>query len=196
MGLDELLQEVKAVALQPVAIGILRATANSAKQVHGVRYQALTAKVRGLTTDCKYILPCPHAPVGEQVCAKVRCRGIDYTSEVIKDILFSGIYDQEVRGEVFGDSAIEDKSVNELVRFVEAKEAARDAAWRQTGSDHGSSSLLIQEEIPPRQQQPTATTSAKQPANWHAPKEALLHMWSGFLRLRCPPERFHQPSSI
>ena len=53
---------------------------------------------------------------------------MNYTSEVIKDILLSGIYDQEVRCEVLGDSSVEAKSVNELVRFIEAKEAARDAA--------------------------------------------------------------------
>ena len=39
-----------------------------------------------------------------------------------------GIYDHNVRREILGDSAVKDKTVNELIRFVEAKEAARDAA--------------------------------------------------------------------
>ena len=43
-------------------------------------------------------------------------------------ILLSGIYDHNVRREVLGNSAIEDKTVNELNGFVEAKEAACDAA--------------------------------------------------------------------
>ena len=110
MNLDELLREVKAVAVQPVAVGILRATAHSARQAHGERLQVFAAKVRWLTTDCKNILPCPHAPVGEQVCTIVGCRGVDYTPEVIKDILLSGIYDHDVRRE-----AIEDKTVNKLI---------------------------------------------------------------------------------
>ena len=63
-----------------------------------------------------------------QVCTIVGCRGVDYTPEVIKDILLSGIYDHDVRREVLGSSSIEDKSVNDLIRFVEAKEAACDAA--------------------------------------------------------------------
>ena len=58
----------------------------------------------------------------------VGCRGVNFTPEVIKDILLSGIYDRDVGREVLGDSAIEDKTVNELIRFAEAKEAARDAA--------------------------------------------------------------------
>ena len=121
MGLNELLQEVKAMADQPVAVGILRATAHSAKQAHGERFPLFAAKVCGLTSDSQ---------VGDQICSTAGCRGVNYTPEVIKNILLLGIYDQDVRREVLGDRAIEDKSVNELVRFVEAKEAARDAALR------------------------------------------------------------------
>ena len=61
LSLNKLMKEVKAVAVQPVAVGILRATAHSAKQAYRERFQAIAAKVRGLTTDCKYILSCPHA---------------------------------------------------------------------------------------------------------------------------------------
>ena len=88
-----------------------------------------TAKVRGLTTDCNYILPCPHAAANAQVCMEAAdCRCINYTPEVIKDILLSGIYKLDVHRKVLGTAGIEDKSVNDLVRIVEAKEAARDAA--------------------------------------------------------------------
>ena len=62
MGLLEvaaLLTQVKAVAVQPVAVGILRAVAHSAKQASGERFQTFAAKVRGLTTDCNYILALP-----------------------------------------------------------------------------------------------------------------------------------------
>ena len=98
LDLDSLIREVKAVAVLPVAIGILRATAHSAKQACGERFQAFAAKVRGLTTDCNYVLPCPHAVTAAQACTAVPgCCGVDYTSEVIKDILLSGIYDLVVR---------------------------------------------------------------------------------------------------
>ena len=46
LNLDELMREVKAVAVQPVAVGILRATAHSAKQAHGERFQAFASKVQ------------------------------------------------------------------------------------------------------------------------------------------------------
>ena len=41
------MKEVKAVAVQPVAVGILRATAHSAKQANGERFQAFAARVQG-----------------------------------------------------------------------------------------------------------------------------------------------------
>ena len=104
--MDELLREVKAVAVR-----IMSAAAHSAKQAHVERFQAFPARARGLTIDCQYVLPCPHMPDGKQVC------GVDYTPKGIKDILLSGICNQDVRREVLGDSSVEDKSVNELVRF-------------------------------------------------------------------------------
>ena len=127
LDLENLIRKVKAVAVRPAAVGILRATAHSEKQASGEQFQAFAAKVRGLTKDCNYVLPCPHATA--QVCTTVPdCRGVNYTPEVIKDILLSGIYNLDVRRGVLGTAGIEDKTVNNLVHIVKAKEAARDAA--------------------------------------------------------------------
>ena len=161
-----------------MAVGILRATAHWAKQAHGDRFQAFAAKVRGLTTDCKYILPCPHAAADAQVCAIVGCRG-NYTPAVIKDILLSGKYDHDIRREVLGSISIEDKSVNDLIRYVEAKEAARDAAVgnKQTSSGRGRGScvFVIQEILQTGQRQQAAAASAEErPAEWRAPEEVTM----------------------
>ena len=78
LDLDSLLREVKAVAVLPVAIGILRATAHSAKQACGERFQAFVAKVRNLTTDFNYVLPCPHAT--SAACQERRCSFVDLLS--------------------------------------------------------------------------------------------------------------------
>ena len=72
LAVDVLLTQVKAVAVQPVAVGILRATAHSAKQSSGERFQTFGAKVRGLTTDCNYVLPCPHAVAPARACTLVQ----------------------------------------------------------------------------------------------------------------------------
>ena len=134
LAVDALLTQVKSVAVQPVAVGILRATAHSAKQAAGERFQTFAAKVRGLTTHCNYILPCPHAPPAApgtpavRACAVANCMGTDYTSAIIKNILLSGIHDHNVCREVLGTVGVEEKSVHEIIRMVKGKEAARDAA--------------------------------------------------------------------
>ena len=75
------------------------------------------------------MLPCPHAGASARACALIQnCAGVDYTPEVIKDILQSGIHEPDVRREVLGTSGIEEKSIHEIIWIVEAKEAARDAA--------------------------------------------------------------------
>ena len=87
LGVDELLQEVKAIAVQPVATGLRRAEAHSARQLQGEWFQAFAARTRGLMVNCQYVLPCPHARANEDVCSVRGCRGVDYSSEVVRDVL-------------------------------------------------------------------------------------------------------------
>ena len=96
---------------------------------------------------------------------------------IVKDILLSGIYDHDVRREVLGDGATEDKTVNELIRFVKAKEAARDAAiggrpaaaTAAATSSYKRSSRQDGNNPPQKLQQQQGF-----PAKRHAPKEAPL----------------------
>ena len=83
LSVADLLSQVKTVAVLPVATGILPAMAHSAKQGSGERSQTYAAKVRGLTTDCDYMLPCPHAVAPAQACttAGANCTGVDCTLE-------------------------------------------------------------------------------------------------------------------
>ena len=98
-------------------MGLRRAEAHSARQQQGERFQAFAARARGLVVDCQYILPCPHAPANENVCNIIGCRGVDYSLEVVRDVLLSGIYDQDIKRDVLGDSTL-----------VDNKKAARDAS--------------------------------------------------------------------
>ena len=113
-----------------------------------------------------------------QVCAIVGCRGVDYKREVIKDILLSGIYNHNVCREVLGSSSVKDKSVNDLIRFVEAKEAAHNAAVgnRPAAAAAAASSSYKKSSRQDNGSRPqAATTSAEErPAEWPAPEEALM----------------------
>ena len=76
---------------------------------------------------------------------------------MIKDILLFGIYNLDVRREELGTTGIEDKTINDLVRIVEAKEAARDAAG---GNRPAATSAAASYKKSTRQE----TTSRPQPA--------------------------------
>ena len=89
----------------------------------------------------------------------------------------SGKYDHDIRREVLGSISIEDKSVNDLIRYVEAKEAARDAAVgnKQTSRGRGSCVFVIQEILQTGQRQQAAAASAEErPAEWRAPEEVTM----------------------
>ena len=47
---------------------------------------------------------------------------------MVRDILLSGIFNQDIKRDVLGDSTLKSKTLNELIRFVENKEATSEAA--------------------------------------------------------------------
>ena len=72
--------------------------------------------------------------------------------------------------QVLGSSSIEDKSVNDLIHFIEAKEAACDAA---VGSRPGGAAAAASSSA--GQQQPATTATAEErPAKWRASKEVAV----------------------
>ena len=85
---------------------------HSARQQQGERFQAYAARARGLVVDCQYILPCPDARANKDVCSVRACRGVDYSSESVRNVLLSGIYDQDIKRDVLGNSTLESKSLN------------------------------------------------------------------------------------
>ena len=73
LDVEELPLELKQVSVIPVAIGMRRSEALTAKQAAGERFQQFTAHVRGLVINCQYKLLCPHARAGNESCATAGC---------------------------------------------------------------------------------------------------------------------------
>ena len=110
--------------------------------------------------------------MGAQVCAIVGCRGVDYTTEVVKDILLSGIYDHDVRREVLGSS------INDLIHFVEAKEAACEAA---VGGRPASTAAAVSSLYKKSSRQDSSSWPQQQPQRNSPPsglrQEVAMSMW-------------------
>lgn len=69
--------------------------------------------MRGKAETCFYIISC--------ICGV----SVDYIDYVIRDVIFNGFYDFDIRREVLGIAGILEKSVNEVIVLVEIKEMVR-----------------------------------------------------------------------
>ena len=115
---DQLLVIIKQMAVIPVAICVRRAELLSTNQDHGENARAFYAKVKGKAATCSYSLQCSSG-----TCTQMN----DFTDVMVKDVVITGLADEEVKRDVLGWSDLDDKSLEETVNFIEAKEMARDA---------------------------------------------------------------------
>ena len=72
---------------------------------------------------------------------------VDYTDNIIRDVILNGLYDMDIRREVLGVLDILEKPVNDVVALVESKEMARNAL--PSPSMSGMSSFQKQRKHPP-----------------------------------------------
>ena len=113
---DNMLNVIKQMAVIPVAISVRRADLLTTKQDHGENARAFYAKVRGKASTCKYSIECTNAE-----CNQV----IDFTNVMVKDVVISGLVDEDVKKDVLGWTDLDTKSLEDTVSFIEAKEMAR-----------------------------------------------------------------------
>ena len=116
---DELLEMMKTRAVIPVATGVLRAELLSMKQKRDEPYRSFSSRVRGKAETCAFLTT--------SLCSCGISTPVDYTDQIIRDVLIAGVYDADIRRDVLGIDGITDRAVNEGISLVEKKEMARDA---------------------------------------------------------------------
>ena len=114
----DLLAAIKRLAIIPVAKTVRRSDVLQMRQDHDEGVRAFYARVKGKADTCAYTVDCTHVDCG---------RKIDYTHEVIKDMLVTGLSDPEIRRDVLGWQDLDTKTALETVTFIENKEMARNA---------------------------------------------------------------------
>ena len=115
---DVLLAKIKQMSVIPVAICVRRAELLTTKQDHGENAQAFYARVKGKAATCSYSVICSSG-----TCTQV----IDFTDVMVKDVVIAGLVDEEVKKDVLGWTDLDNKSLQETITFIKAKEMARDA---------------------------------------------------------------------
>ena len=121
---ENLLTAIKRLAVIPVAKCVRRSDVLQMREEHEEGVRQFYARVKGKADTCAYTVTCTNG-----------CnRKIDYTNEVIKDVLVTGLSDPEIRREVLGWPELDNKTDIEQ--------------WRQH-SEYNSISLSQAEEKPP-----------------------------------------------
>jgi len=119
---DDLLAAIKRLAVTPVAINVRRSDLLQVKQDHGENIRSFYARINGKAATCAYTMDCP-----SNVCNQ----HVNFTDVIVKDVLISGLSDDDIRKDVLGWSELDTKTVKETVTFIESKEMARDALTKQ-----------------------------------------------------------------
>ena len=103
------------LAVIAVASRVTRAELMQMRQDHDEPFRTFAARVRGKAETCSYHLKCS-------------CNNtVDYTDEIIRDVLVAGISDTDIRREIMGTDKILEMPINSVVSLVEGKEMARNA---------------------------------------------------------------------
>jgi hypothetical protein len=127
---NELLEAIKKLAVIPVALSVRRSDLLSIRQCDGENARAFFARIKGKAATCAYSIIYPQAACQQPV---------DFTNMIAKDVLISGLADDEVRREVLGWPALDDSNIEATVSFIEAKEMAREALNRHSTANAISS---------------------------------------------------------
>ena len=119
-GEAELLAAIKRLAVIKIAISVRRTNLLASKQSHGEPVREFYANIKAAAAACKYDVNCIHACCAEK--AK-----IDYTSNVVKDVLIVGIADAEIQKDLLSWEELDSKNDKEVLAFIESKEIAQAA---------------------------------------------------------------------
>ena len=125
---ENLMTVMRKFAVIPVAKTVRRSEVLMMKQDHKEGIRSYFSRVKGKADTCAYLVKCIHG------CNK----DCDYTNEIIKDILVTGLSDPEIRRDVLGWHGLDGKSVQDTVTFIESKEMARNALAFSNGTATGS----------------------------------------------------------
>ena len=119
----QILATMRSLAVVPIAASVLRSELLQVRQDRDESFRAFAARVRGKAEACAFFARCQH----QCQCGEVCTGNVDYTDNVIRDILLNGIYDLDIRRDVLGTRDIIETPVNDVVALVEGKEMARNA---------------------------------------------------------------------
>ena len=103
----EVIRKMKALAVVPVAIGVIRAELLELKQHRDEPFRSFAARVQGKGETCDFFT--------SVLCECGNQNSVDYTDNMVRDVLIAGIYDPDIRRNVLGVDGLINKPLNEVI---------------------------------------------------------------------------------
>ena len=117
---DTVLNNIKSLAVRQENVMVARVQLQQMRQDRDEPIRAFAARLRGQAGVCGYIVKCQ-----SELCDT----DVDYSDIMVRDALIRGLNDEEIRLDVLGESR-QDISLEDVLRYVEAKESGKRSASR------------------------------------------------------------------
>ena len=131
--IDTVLSSMKKLAVIPIATGIIRSELLEMKQLRDEAFRKFASRVRGKAETCEYET--------SVLCQCTKVNNVNFTDHIMRDVLLAGIYDADIRREMYGIDRILEHPINDVIATVEKKEMARDAHSAASASSMSSMKL-------------------------------------------------------
>ena len=160
----EVLRAMKKLAVIPIATGIVRSELLEMKQLRDEAFRKFASRVRGKAETCEYVTSVE--------CSCRRTLDVNFTDHIMRDVLLAGIYDADIRREMYGIDQILQQPVNDVIAMVEKKEMARDA---HSAASQSAMSSMKKQKKKSEKQKLTDADKAKQATCPQCKKSYALH---------------------
>jgi hypothetical protein len=114
--IDEVTQAIKLLAVREENPMVARVQLHNMHQDRDEAIRSFCARARGQASVCKFTIPCPN-------CAT----SVNYTDNILCDVLTRGLADGEIQLDLLADKK-QDKTLEEVIQFVERKESGKRSA--------------------------------------------------------------------
>ena len=100
-NIDEMLKLLRSLSVVPVAINVQRSELLRMQQQPGEAIRTFFSRVRGKAITCRF---------------QIECVSVNYTNDIIKHVVIAGIYNEDVRQDVYGIQDADTMSVHSNIR--------------------------------------------------------------------------------
>lgn len=115
---DEIFTAMKKLAIREENVMVARVSLHNMRQDRDEPVRAYGARLRGQASVCKFAKKCTTCHTG-----------VDYTEDMIKDVLCRGLDDSEIQMDLLGNRD-QDMTLEQVLSFVEAKQSGKRSAAR------------------------------------------------------------------